>query len=91
MNNWLTIEEAVKHLGIGKTNLYRLAQEGKIPSSKVGKRWFFEKDNLDAWIRGSKPIEAYFTSVDYCIDENPQVREPQKEAYQRLYDYFNSG
>lgn len=91
MSNWQTIEEAAKYLGIGKTNLYSLAREGKIPSSKLGKKWLFDKNQLDVWIRASKPIESFFTTVDAFIDENPQIREPQKEAYQRLYDYFKSG
>ena len=91
MNNWLTIEEAAEYLGIGKTNLYSLARESKIPSSKVGKKWLFNKKQLDAWAGASKPIELFFTSVDAFIDENPQIREPQKEGYQRLYDYFKSG
>jgi len=91
MNNWLTIEEAAEYLGIGKTNLYSLARENKVPSSKVGKKWLFNKKQLDAWVGASKPIETFFTSVDAFIDENPQIREPQKEGYQRLYDYFKSG
>jgi len=91
MNNWLTIEEASKYLGMGKTNLYSLASEAKIPSSKVGKKWLFNKNQLDAWVRASKPIKSFFITVDSFIDENPQIREPQKEAYLRLYDYFKSG
>lgn len=91
MDNWLTIEEAAEYLGIGKTNLYFLTREGKIPSNKVGKKWIFDKKQLDAWIRASKPIESFFTSADAFIDENEQIREPQKEGYQRLYDYFKSG
>lgn len=91
MDNWLTVEEAAEYLGMGKTNLYSLARSGGIPSSKVGKKWLFDKSQLDAWIRASKPIESYFTSVEAFVDENPQIREPQKEAYQRLYEYFKAG
>ncbi len=91
MDNWLTIEEAAEYLGIGKTNLYSLVRGGKIPSNKVGKKWIFDKSQLDAWIRASKPIESFFTSTDVSIEENEQIREPQKEGFQRLYDYFKSG
>ena len=68
MNNWITIEEAAKYLEIGKTNLYTLSREGKIPSSKVGKKWLFEKKLLDAWIRANKPIESFFVSTEAFID-----------------------
>lgn len=91
MNNWLTIEETAEYLGIGKTNLYSLTRQGKIPASKVGKKWIFNKKQIDIWVNASRPIESFFTSVDAFIDENPQLREPQMEAYQRLYDYFKSG
>jgi DNA repair protein RadD len=90
-NNWLSIEEASKYLKIGKTSLYTMAREEKIPSNKVGKKWFFDKGQLDAWVRASKPIESFFTSVEANIEENPQIREPQREAYQRLYEYFKAG
>jgi excisionase family DNA binding protein len=90
-NNWLSIEEASKYLKIGKTSLYTMAREEKIPSNKVGKKWFFDKGQLDAWVRASKPIESFFTSVEANIEENPQIREPQREAYQRLYEYFKTG
>ena len=36
---WLSLEEAAEHLGMGKTVLYSLAREGRIPASKVGKKW----------------------------------------------------
>lgn len=91
MDNWLTLVEAAEYIGIGKTKLYTLVREGTIPSSKIGKKWLFEKTRLDEWISGNKPIESYFISVNSFIDENPQIREPQKEAYLRLYEYFNSG
>ena len=91
MNDWLTLEEASEYLKIGKTSLYDLAQSGKLPSNKIGKKWLFNKESLDSWVRSNMPIESFFTSVDAFIDENPQIREPQKEAYEALYNYFRSG
>ena len=91
MNDWLTLEEASEYLKIGKTSLYDLAQSGKLPSNKIGKKWLFNKESLDSWVRSNMPIESFFTSVEAFIDENPQVREPQKEAYEALYNYFRSG
>ncbi len=90
-NNWMTIENAAKYLGLGKTALYTLAKKGKIPANKVGKKWLFDRHNLDAWVKASRPIESFFTATDFNIDENPQLREPQKEAYTSLYGYFKSG
>jgi excisionase family DNA binding protein len=46
----LTIDELAKYLKVGKTTLYRLAQDGKIPGQKVGKHWRFNRDSIDRWL-----------------------------------------
>jgi excisionase family DNA binding protein len=62
-NTWLTLEEAAEYLGMGKTVLYTLVREGRIPSSKVGKKWTFEKEQLDSWVRTNQPMETFFMSL----------------------------
>jgi excisionase family DNA binding protein len=47
---WLTIEELAEYLKMGRTKLYRMAQEGDIPASKVGNQWRFDRDRIDAWM-----------------------------------------
>ncbi len=89
--SWLSVEEAAKYLGLGKTVLYSLAREGRIPASKVGKKWSFEKAQLDAWARSNQPIEHFFTSLDYKIDGNLNLREPQRDAYMRVVEFFGAG
>ena len=32
---WLNLDQAVEYLGIGKTKLYDLAQNNKIPAQKI--------------------------------------------------------
>jgi excisionase family DNA binding protein len=51
----LTIDELSKYLKISKSTLYKLAQEGSIPSQKVGKHWRFHKDAVDQWLRQRGP------------------------------------
>jgi len=91
MSDWKSIDEAATYVGLGKTVLYAMAKEGRIPSSKVAQKWLFNKNDLDAWIRANKPMEDFFTTIDFNIEENPQLREPQINAYNSIYDYFNSG
>jgi excisionase family DNA binding protein len=50
----LTIDELAKYLKVGKTTLYRLAQEGKIPGQKVGKHWRFNRESIDRWLEENK-------------------------------------
>lgn len=89
--SWLTVEEAADYLGMGKTVLYTLARQGKVPANKVGKKWTFEKSQLDEWVRSNKPPELFFTSLNFNIEANEALREPQKEAYLRVVDFFSAG
>jgi DNA repair protein RadD len=88
---WLTLEEAAEYLGLGKTVLYAMAREGRIPASKIAQKWAFERASLDAWMRGSQPIESFFLRADAVIEGNEALREPQREAYARVQDHFAAG
>ena len=86
----MTVEQTTGYLGIGKSKLYELAQAGEIPRHKVGKVWKFHRNDLDAWIRASRSIEDFFTTVEYEIDENTELRDPQREAHAATLEHFAS-
>lgn len=90
-DSWLTLEETAAYLGMGKTVLYALARDGRIPATKLGKKWTFEKSTLDSWARTSKPMESYFLGLDYKIEDNDSLREPQREGYLKTYQFFHEG
>ena len=90
-SGWLSLEETTSYLGIGKTVLYTMAREGKIPARKIGKKWTFEKAGLDVWLRGSRPPETFFLDLDFKIDGNEELRDPQREGYLRTYEHFHAG
>ena len=41
----MTIQEVAKYLQVSRDSIYRLAQKGKIPASKLGTLWRFKKEN----------------------------------------------
>ena len=90
-DQWLSIEQAAAYLGLGKTLLYGMAQKEEIPASKVGKQWRFDKNQLDEWMRSKRGIKSFFISVNFKIAENPELREPQREGYERIYEFFHGG
>ena len=47
---WLTVKEVAEYLQLSPDQIYRLAQQGKIPASKVGARWRFKRENIDRWM-----------------------------------------
>lgn len=54
MENRLTeimiIEEVADYLRVPVSSVYKLAQQGKIPASKVGRHWRFRREFIDHWI-----------------------------------------
>ena len=48
----MTFEDVLAYLRIPRSSLYKLAQEGKIPSQKVGRHWRFRREAIDRWLEG---------------------------------------
>lgn len=48
----LTAEEASIHLRCHLKTVQRMAKEGRMPSIRRGKRYFFRLSELDEWLRG---------------------------------------
>jgi excisionase family DNA binding protein len=61
----MTVEEAAVYLRVGKKTIYRLLKQGKIPATRVGQQWRFNKVSIDEWLH-QKPvgIEANILIVD---------------------------
>jgi len=47
---WMTVRDVAEYLKLSTDLVYRLAQQGKIPVSKVGNRWRFNKEKVDKWM-----------------------------------------
>ncbi len=43
----LTIREVADYLKVTERTLYRLVQEGKLPSFRVGNSWRFRREDLE--------------------------------------------
>jgi len=46
----MTIKEAAQFLKVNNMTVYRLANKGKIPASKVGKQWRFSQQKIEQWL-----------------------------------------
>ena len=49
-DRWMTVKDLAEYLQLSTDQIYRLAQEGKIPASRVGTRWRFKKERIDEWM-----------------------------------------
>jgi excisionase family DNA binding protein len=61
----MTFEEVMTYLRIPRSSLYKLAQEGKIPSQKVGRHWRFRREAIDRWLEGI-PVKQLSADGDYA-------------------------
>jgi len=48
---WMTIDEVADHLKVSKETIYKMVQKGKIPASKLGNQWRFNRELIDTWLK----------------------------------------
>ena len=90
-NAWIGTDQAAEYLGIGRTKLYELTREGRIPARRLGKKWMYDREELAAWMQASRRIEDFFQDTSANIEANPNLREPQRDAYLQAAAYFHRG
>ena len=54
----MTLEEVAEYLRLSVHTIYKMAQKGKIPALKAGKKWRFRKEDIDKWLRGNSYNES---------------------------------
>ena len=52
MEALMTTKEAAEYLRLNYMTVYKLAQRGKIPATKVGGSWRVKREILDQWLSG---------------------------------------
>ena len=67
-SRWMTLQQVAEYLQLSKDMIYRLAQSGRIPASKVGSRWRFRQERIDRW------MEDLAVNTD-ALDSRKDVRE----------------
>ena len=46
----MTVKEVAKYLKLSEMMVYKLAQRGEIPASKIGSAWRFSETEIDRWM-----------------------------------------
>lgn len=49
----MDIIDLSEYLGIGKSKIYNLIRNRKIPASRIGRQYRFSKEVIDSWLRES--------------------------------------
>jgi len=53
-DEFMTLKEVAGYLHLNERTIYKWAQEGTIPASKLGSTWRFRKSEIDAWVEENK-------------------------------------
>jgi excisionase family DNA binding protein len=48
---WMTVAEAAQYLRVGTSRIYKLTAADEIPHCKQDGRLYFDREELDAWMR----------------------------------------
>ena len=48
------MENAAEYLKMGKSTVYKLVRENRIPANKSGREWRFDAAELDDWLKSGK-------------------------------------
>lgn len=91
MATWMNTDEAADYLKMGKTKLYALTRDGRLPATRVGKKWTYEKEALATWLRGGRTFEDFFVSTAANIEGNTNLRDPQRDGFLRALEFFQNG
>ena len=77
MQTLMTTKEAAEYLKLNYMTVYKLAQRGRIPASKIGGNWRFKKEILDDWLmKKAVTIEGNVL----VVDDDSRVREMLKDV-----------
>jgi len=53
---FMTIKEIAEYLHLNERTVYKWAQEGTIPGSKLGSTWRFRRSEVDLWVEQRKNV-----------------------------------
>jgi len=54
----MTTKEIAKYLKFHEITVLKYAREGKIPATRIGRVWRFDKEVIDKWISGDQKKAA---------------------------------
>lgn len=71
---YLTVSEVSEYLKLPEETVYKYARTGRMPASKVGRYWRFDRSRIDEWVNQNsnqgmgKPLDVL------VVDDDPSVR-----------------
>ncbi|OGP90117.1 MAG: hypothetical protein A2157_17425 [Deltaproteobacteria bacterium RBG_16_47_11] len=54
-DRWMTVKDVAEYLQLSMDLIYKMAQIGKLPASKIGVQWRFKREEIDEWVKAQRP------------------------------------
>jgi len=51
----MTVKDVAEYLQLSMDMIYKMAQQGKMPASKIGTQWRFKREEIDEWVLSQRP------------------------------------
>lgn len=51
---YLTVQDVCVYLNVTDETVYQWIKSFDIPAHRVGRRWMFDRSELDSWVKSSK-------------------------------------
>lgn len=75
MEKLLTVKDVAEYLQMSKEKIYKLAQQGKIPVSRIENQWRFRFDKINVWLEANE-LGSISTSPQAISSQLPIKAEP---------------
>lgn len=75
-NEIWTVNEVAEYLRMNPMTIYRLAQQGRLPASKVLGCWRFKRQEIESWLKD----QEFQPSKVLVIDDDPLIGDTIKNA-----------
>ena len=56
-NRWFTVDDVSKYLSVTKDTIYKWIDNRNMPAHKVGRKWMFQRDEIDEWGKSGKAAD----------------------------------
>ena len=70
----MDLDELCGYLNMSKSTLYKHLQTGRIPGTKIGKHWRFNRDNISQWLASKTRLDDEVMPSGHSDDE--QKKQP---------------
>jgi excisionase family DNA binding protein len=80
-NEIWTVNEVAEYLRMNPMTIYRLAQQGRIPASKVLGCWRFKRQEIESWLTA----QQFQPSKILVIDDDPFIGSTIKNALSKKH------